>query len=168
VGLTEGEGSFIISIYKQLQTKLGFVFTTIFCLSLKSTKLNIEALKKIKNYIGEGYLLNQTATWKFLPRIKQSFKTTKIKSFQVTSLKGCLKIIEIFDRCKMYSQKKKDYELWKEAVLLRKKIYYHPSKFKEDLLRLLKLKQLNDKKTHKGRKVPFNYKQLEQIIKVRL
>jgi len=163
-GFTDGEWSFIIAVATKKQCRLGFYFVPIYAISQKDTLIASQLFKKIIKYIGTGFITRQVVTWKYFRRNGVNHKTNIIK-LQISNLKGLLKLVEIFDRAPP-AIKIEDYKLWREAVILRKKEFGFGAKRTIKVqLRLLELKKKIDKKTFKGRRAKWTYKQIEKRIR---
>lgn len=68
---------------------------------------DVSIIKKIHRYLGGQY--------RYLPpRNKYSPQV----SFEITSAKNCLRLIEHLEKYPLQSRKQKDYEIWKEAVIM--------------------------------------------------
>ena len=74
-------------------------------------KDDISILQKIKEELGVGKIYTYEKTNTHLNSKPQA-------RYTVNDIKGCLKIMEIFDRYSLKTKKKKDYEIWKNFMLL--------------------------------------------------
>jgi len=96
-GFSDGESTFGISIYKKSASKLGWDVLVYFQLGLH--KKDRVVLEKIKSYFKVGKIYEQD-----------------IDVYKVQSVKDLKGIIDHFDKYPLITQKRADYELWKQVV----------------------------------------------------
>jgi hypothetical protein len=114
----DAEGCFSIGVYRNNSYKIGYQVQAIFKISLHDKDLDL--LFKIQNYIGSGDINRKHG------------KTTS--SFQIKSLKNLKAIISHFDKYTLISQKRADYELFKQVLeLMKNKKHLTTQGFKEIL-----------------------------------
>ena len=101
-GFTDGEGCFSIVIYKKKTLKIGWSVQLFFQITLHSKDLPI--LEKIQSYLGGiGNITKER---------ENSFR------YRVASLKDLSLIINHFEKYPLLTQKRSDYELFKQAIRL--------------------------------------------------
>ncbi len=98
-GFTDAEGSFTLSIYRNNEIKIGWNVQLFFSITLHSKDLTI--LENIKSYFGVGCI-----------DTKQGSHSVQ---FRVISVKDLKVVINHFDKFPLLTQKRADYELFKEA-----------------------------------------------------
>ena len=98
-GLTDAEGSFKISISEKSDLKLGWMVTLGFSIQLHVKDLAL--LEKIKNYFGVGSISKRT--------------NRNLAEYQLSSKEDLKIIIKHFDKYPLITQKRADYELWKQV-----------------------------------------------------
>ena len=98
-GLTDAEGTFVLSFRKSEDYRMGYQVTAIYKIALH--KKDYDLLNSIKNYFGVG-------------KITKHGDTTL--QYTVRSFKNLDKIIAHFDKYPLISQKYADYILFKDAV----------------------------------------------------
>lgn len=96
-GFSDGESTFGVSIYKKSASKLGWDVIVYFQLGLH--KKDRVVLDKIKNYFGVGKIYEQD-----------------VDVYKVQSVKDLKSIIDHFDNYPLITNKRADYELWKQVV----------------------------------------------------
>ena len=101
-GFTDGEGCFSISFVRNIKYKSGWSITLSFSISLQ--KIDNILLVKIKNYFGVGEISTKHG--------KQTIK------YSVQSIKDLAIIINHFDKYPLKTQKRADFELFKQVVEL--------------------------------------------------
>lgn len=109
-GLADGEGCFLI----QNTTKDYFQFTFRISMRLDDAPMLKDAVKKL----GVGHFVLQQR--KEYYQGGHWHKPTC--AYKVSSVQGCLKLIEIFDKHPLRSKKKRDYLIWRAAVLEAAKV----------------------------------------------
>ena len=102
-GFIDGEGCFLIVIYKRNMSKIGWQVELRFQISLHQKDKAL--LEQIQNYFGVGSIN------------KDGPHTIK---FYVLSIKDLQVIISHFDQFPLITQKRADYDLWKKAFNLIK------------------------------------------------
>ena len=119
-GFTDGEGCFTISINRNPKLKIGWRIKQFFKISLH--KKDKALLEYIQNYLGVGNIIKHGP---------QSIQ------FQVQSVEDLKVIINHFDKYPLITQKRADYELFKQAVeLMEQKEHLTP----EGLAKIVALK----------------------------
>lgn len=100
-GFIDGEGSFMIQLYKSPAYRLGWSVEPQFtiCLSQKDRFI----LEHIKSYLGVGNICNQGSN---------------AVRYQVKSIKEFLVVITHFDNYPLITQKLADYIIWKKIILM--------------------------------------------------
>jgi hypothetical protein len=101
-GFVDGEGSFIISLYKQPKMKTGWQVKLLFSIYLHQKDRVL--LEEIQKYLEVGAIYTQVQ------------RSTIILT--ITSKEDLLKIIEHFNNYPLLTQKWADYELFKQALIL--------------------------------------------------
>jgi len=101
-GFTDGEGCFSISIRRNKTCKLGWEIKLSFNFSLH--KKDKALLENIQSYFGVGSI-----------NTKHGPQTIK---YYVQSIKDLAIIIDHFERCPLITQKRADYELFKQVFYL--------------------------------------------------
>jgi hypothetical protein len=102
-GICDGESCFHLAIGKNSRYKIGYYVNPVFSISLH--KKDEELLKEIQKFFGGIGNLNATSNMVF---------------FQVLSLKDLDIIIEHFNNYPLITKKYKDFEFFKQAILLIK------------------------------------------------
>lgn len=97
-GFSDGESTFGISIYKKSASKLGWDVLIYFQLGLH--KKDRIVLEKFKSYFGVGNIYEQDV----------------VDVYKVQSVKDLKSIINHFDLYPLITNKRADYELWRQAV----------------------------------------------------
>ena len=100
-GFSDGEASFIVSVYESNRANTGWAIRLIFKITLH--KRDKELLNQIKTYLGVGEIYDQGEN---------------TIEYSVTSLQKLKVIIDYFDKYPLISQKRVDYELWKQIFNL--------------------------------------------------
>lgn len=103
-GFVDGEGSFIINISKNNNLKTGWNVQLFFQINLHSKDLAI--LEKIQSFFGVGNI--------------HTTHGPQSARFRVSSIKDLAVVISHFDKFPLLTQKRADYELFKEAFYLIK------------------------------------------------
>ena len=103
-GFTDGEGSFHIQVTKGKEYKLRYTIRLYYSVNLH--KKDIGLLKELKNYFGVGKIYTKKNKFFF------------VVMFQVNSQKDLVEIIKHFDKYPLITQKRADYELFKQAFKL--------------------------------------------------
>ena len=104
-GFIDGEGYFGIVKQKKQRGALGYYYVPQFMIKLRHDDMYI--LKEIYKVIGIGKVFEMN----YQPPLNKQVK------FQITSCPQSLKLIEILDEYPLRAKKKRDYEIWKKAVI---------------------------------------------------
>jgi hypothetical protein len=109
-GFIDGEGTFVIS-KANINFGNGVTYTPIFRLHLRAD--DSEILKFLTDVFHIGYINYHSDR-------SDSVRNRKpLVALSIQSESHCLKLIEILDSHPLRAKKKKDYEIWKNAVLYR-------------------------------------------------
>ena len=129
-GFTDGEGSFGIYFTKYSQSKAGYLIQPNFQITLH--KNDYALLEKIKNFFGVGGIYKDG---------KNLFK------YSVRSLKDLGIIIKHFEKYQLQTQKRTDFELFKEIIelLLNKKHLAKEGDASSSLKKIVSLKAAMNK-----------------------
>lgn len=112
--LADGEGCFAITRRngKRAGGLNGFNYATSFIVKLRSDDRAF--LEVFHEATGVGHIYDLKAA----PGPGRNSRAAC--SWQVSTIAGCSRIVEIFDAYPLWSKKQNDYAIWREAVLLRK------------------------------------------------
>jgi len=146
-GLTDGEGSFNVTIQKSKSQKLGFYPHPRFEINMheKETKL-MEFLKSVFPF---GKVFNKTNE----SVRKKGRKASDTVRFYVWGIVDCQKLIEFFTTYQLIC-KSKDFELWKKCIEIMKK-NKHLTRY--DFLKICKLRDKMNKPKEKKLKTYRDY-----------
>jgi hypothetical protein len=120
-GFTDAEGCFSVSVYKDLTRSIGWRVHAEFLIGLH--KRDIGLLKDIQNSLGG------------IGRIGKFAKDAC--ALRVNTLSGALKIIDHFDKYPLISQKRADYLIWREIIMM---MHRKEHITQEGLLAIIRLK----------------------------
>ena len=134
-GLVDGEGSFGIYLTKSKETKVGYLVQTIFQLSLH--KIDYALLEKLKHYFMD---------------VGSIYKDGDSYKYSVRSLKGLVIIIKHFEQYPLQTQKRGDFELFKEII---KMILDKKHLTKQGLIEIISLKASMNKGLSDSLKADF-------------
>lgn len=144
-GLVDGEGSFCIEVQRYGKMKYGICLRPNFAIGLHyKDKKTIEALL---NYFGIGNIVKRSIDGHF--------------SYQVSSVKDCLKIAEFFDKNKLLTTKNKDYLLWKDCL---NRINNGEHRDLSGLIKILEIREHINPLTKNKRRIPLS--KLKEMIKL--
>lgn len=107
-GFIDGEGCFSL---RKNTSKPGFFIVT-FTLSLRADDYKI--IEEIKKYFGCGdsRFFQPKKDWRMNQPPKLQVR------YRIEGVTKCKKVIEHFDKYPLLAKKNKDYQIWKEAILL--------------------------------------------------
>jgi len=106
-GFTDAEGCFTLSVGlcpRNKKMKVGWAVQAIFQIEL--SQIDLDLLKRIKSLLGVGNLLERNING------QQSIK------YRIQSVKDLKVTLDHFDKYRLISQKRADYELFKQAIRL--------------------------------------------------
>lgn len=109
VGFSMGEGCFHIKICnrrKGRQPRLFYSICPVF--TIVQSEVDLGVLTFTQKVLGFGSLHKARYT-------EENRRATYI--LVISGLKRCKKVVELFDKYPLFGQKRKDYEMWKEAIL---------------------------------------------------
>lgn len=111
-GVTDGEGCFAIQLNKPYGRRKIAKYSGWFAITLRADDINV--IKSIKETLGFGNIYHYK---------NENRKTPNSKPFvyyKVSTIDGCCKLIDIFDKYKLRSKKLNDYNVWKQFILYKK------------------------------------------------
>ena len=116
-GFVDGEGHF--GIYRQRGRKTTFTSHTKFQFRIKLRDDDVAILEEIKNRLGFGNVYKVA-----INECRAALKNSKPQAaFQTCSIRDSIKLVKILDEHGMRSKKRRDYEIWRRAVLLCEDIH---------------------------------------------
>lgn len=104
-GFVDAEGCFMIGLTKSELYRSGYQVTAIFKISLRRTRKDYTLLCQIRDYFGIGIITKHGET---------------TLQYMVRSIKDLNVILSHFDAYPLFSQKRSDYILFKQAIVLIK------------------------------------------------
>ena len=147
VGFVDGEGSFVVSLFKSPKTKIGWQVFPEF--SVSQSKKNLEALKELKRFFGCGNIYSQKSGRKE--------KWDRLYKFCVRNRKDLLeKIVPFFQKYPLQTKsKQRDFEIF---VKVLKKL---EGKKRLKIEHLREIAKLVSKMTHRK---PFSESKAAQFL----
>lgn len=105
-GFTAGEGSFCIAKYNHDNSRINY--SCRFEISLRDDDRAI--LEEIQRRLGIGTIYDRPA------RIRNGHNTQPQTAFYVCAIDECAELVELFEKYPLRAKKKRDFEIWKQAV----------------------------------------------------
>lgn len=115
VGLTDGEGSFVIG--KDNRNNRQAAYHCRFFLQLRDDDKS--TIEEIRDTLGVGNIFDEPA------RTRGSYNQRPLTRFQVGAIKDCAELVKIFDWYPSRAKKKRDYSIWRSAVIELQKPVAH-------------------------------------------
>lgn len=109
VGLTDGEGSFGVAV-SYSKTNVGFTILPRFRILMHEKEISL--LKQVKYFFGFGEITGRDQG----NLRKKGVRASDVVVYEVSSLAGCNRIRDFFNKNQLQSSKKKDFELWSECI----------------------------------------------------
>ena len=112
VGLTDGEGSFGISITKSADNNVGFEVYPHFRIALHEKDAGL--LEEVRVFFSFGNVVRRSQEG----LRGRGVRASDLALFEVNSLAGCNRIREFFQKNELRSSKRRDFELWSRCIEL--------------------------------------------------
>lgn len=106
VGLTDGEGYFLITKAKSNRSSSGFLYIPQFGIGLRKDDTKVLLLLKEKLGIGTFSIANRQKKDIHMPMCR----------FIVSGVNSCKKLIDIFDKFPLQTKKRRDYVVWRAFI----------------------------------------------------
>lgn len=136
-GFIDGEGSLQTALGKPKYMPEGYL-TCAASFGITLRRDDREILETIKKFIGHGNVRNI----KNYSRDNYNGLRKPQARYEVSNVPGLIKLVSIMDSYPLRAKKRNDYDIWREAVLLKLKVYQrttNPKWFKTDVAEFVEL-----------------------------